>query len=102
MNTTFDITPYQSGGGLLKIKGNLTIKNCNQFKENLMKVTYSNGNFLLSLKDLEDIDMTGIQMIRSVRFFCKEAGKRLTIIWPQKEAIKNLLDRAGILKTIDK
>ena len=93
---------YPSGGGQLKLSGKLTVQQSPLIRDSLLEILNSNGNYLLSLRDAEEMDLSMVQLLWSLRHAFKTAGRRLTITWPQQESLSQLLSKTGLLQALKK
>jgi anti-anti-sigma regulatory factor len=102
MKTDFELKTFPSGGGQLKVKGELTVKHSKLFRKNILELLPGTGNYFISLRDVVEIDVSAVQMIWVLQSEFKNAGRRLTISWPQLESVKQILSKTGILQSMQK
>jgi anti-anti-sigma regulatory factor len=102
MRTEFELKSFPSGGGQLKVTGDLTVKHSKTFKEHILELLPGKGNYLISLRDVKEVDVSTVQMIWALQKHFINEGRRLIISWPQPESAKQILGRTGVLESIQK
>jgi anti-anti-sigma regulatory factor len=102
MKTEFELKAFPSGGGQLKVTGPLTVRHGQIFKKQILHLLPGNGNYFISLRDVEEVDISAIQMIWSLQKQFITEGRRLTISWPQYTTVKQILGATGLLQSMQK
>ncbi|RLD57152.1 MAG: hypothetical protein DRJ01_14225 [Bacteroidetes bacterium] len=97
--TDFKITQKinkQSGIANIEIQGSLTIENCDSIKNKFIKA-YNNFNELnITLKNIDKIDLTTIQLLYSIAKPDNNTNKKITFNTDFPEQIINLLKTTGL------
>jgi anti-anti-sigma regulatory factor len=101
-NPQFTLTLFPAGGGQLKVTGCLNVQHSIAFKQQLTTLLTTGGNFFLSFRDVDEMDISALQMLWSLRKEFISTGRRLTISWPQKESQQQLLGKTGLLQVMQK
>jgi anti-anti-sigma regulatory factor len=102
MKTEFELKSFPSGGGQLKVTGALTVKHSRSFKEYILELLPGKGNYLISLRDVKEVDVSSVQMIWALQRHFINEGRRLIVSWPQPETAKQILGKTGILESMQK
>jgi anti-anti-sigma regulatory factor len=90
-------TKKQKGGGMqLIVKGELTVQNSMALKESLTSMLIHQGEIKISLRDVQTLDVSSIQLLLAFRKTLDLFERSCIIIWPENKAIEELLYKSGI------
>lgn len=81
----------------VKMKGDMTIENLVDVKKEILKALPKNGNVTLFLKEIEKIDIAGLQMVMALQKQLHDSNNSLTIFWPDNKEIKQSLEKLGFV-----
>jgi anti-anti-sigma regulatory factor len=84
----------------LLIEGDLCIKNAVAIKQILQSIKLKGDSMTFQLKNVERIDITFIQLIRSFRIFLKDSGVETFIKTDLNQETERLLRNAGFDNTL--
>ena len=85
----------------VELNGNLNVSNISAIKKELNSVVKNNKAILLSISDVEDADLTIVQLIVSFRQKCQTENIDLKTNFDLSEETKELFDRAGFTNIIN-
>lgn len=101
-NGIIEITKDNNGvsKATLKFENELTYTNVVNLKEEVIKHFHEFDQIHIHANLLQ-IDLTGIQLLYSVRNTCLKAKKQLTVSLKMNEELENLLVRSGFKELIN-
>jgi ABC-type transporter Mla MlaB component len=88
------------GKNSLAIAGSLTVDASMHFRSQLQQLLSENMPVEISLKELNAIDVSGIQLIRSFAEECMNKGLPINVVPLENKEIINLLALTGLLGVI--
>jgi hypothetical protein len=87
----------QKGNALQMVcSTDFSIANAQVIKKCLLMSVTRTGDEVLSLCEATSIDLTGIQLAFAWKQILKQQNRRGTVLLPEKEGIKDLLQKTGI------
>ena len=82
----------------LQILGNLTIKNSDSLKKKLIESENKYNELNITLKDIERIDISVMQLFYSLKKICYEKNKKIIFSTHFSDEISELLKHSGLDK----
>ncbi|MCK5823175.1 MAG: STAS domain-containing protein [Bacteroidales bacterium] len=82
----------------IEIQGNLTIKNSDSLKKKLIESEEKYNELNITLKDIEKIDVSAIQLFYSLKKNCNEKNKKIIFNTHFSDEISELLKHSGLDK----
>lgn len=82
--------------GRLQLSGELTVKNAQEIKENVLKALQSFKQLEILIAQPEAIDITLFQMMESARLSAHQHKKKLTLTYQLPEELQALWVKAGL------
>jgi len=79
-------------------QGKLTIEKASQFREELVSALAEASTLLIDLSDVEEIDLSGVQLIYSARRSAIAKGKELHLVGLAQPAVAKRLAAGGFLR----
>ena len=84
---------------VLNLGGEVTVRNVRDVHVHLCDILRHNDAVALGVAQLEDCDLTIVQLIESARRSASRDGKTLTLADAPSGALLNVLERAGMVGT---
>lgn len=78
--------------------GDFTVTHAEFIKKELLDSAARKGDEILSLSNAKSIDVSGIQLAYSWKKILEAQGRQATVLLPQSENIKDLLEKTGLTK----
>lgn len=82
----------------IEIQGNLTINNSESIKKKLIEAINNFNELNITLKDIEKIDVSAIQLFYSLKKICNEKNKKIIFNTRFSDEISELLKHSGLDK----
>jgi anti-anti-sigma regulatory factor len=98
MKTKFEIKKQKSGDITLMVRGDLCVQAGYEFKGHLSSLLSVTGDVIISLEEIQTIDVSAIQLLYVFKKTWK--GKSLTIMWPQQGQTRDLILKTNIEKVL--
>lgn len=96
METNILSTTQSDNGTLIICQNDFCVLHAEVIKDTLLQSLQRSGDETLSLTDATSIDVSGIQLVFSWRKALQAQGRKATVLLPQTESIKDLLEKTGI------
>jgi ABC-type transporter Mla MlaB component len=90
----------KSGTCLITVKGDLTAQYSAEFKQCLQQCLVQGGTFEISLKHINAIDVTALQLIQSFKNDFPDHGSIIQLHPPEDKNIYELLVRSGLIQIV--
>lgn len=102
MKAEFKIKKSKSEGVTLWVKGDLTVSYSKEFKDRLLEllIAPSKGSVEISLREVTAIDVSAIQLLRVAGLELLKGGNKISMIWPDNEALNTLITKTGIKQAL--
>jgi hypothetical protein len=84
----------------LIFEGDLGIKNAQGIMKTLQALTFSGDSVIMTVKNVEKLDITFIQTIRAIRTALEKDGKKTSIVLELPLEIERLLINTGFDKRL--
>lgn len=98
MQTTeyIQLTTLSPGSGRLQLSGELTVKNAQEIKENLLKGIQSFKQLEILVDQPEALDITLFQLLEATKKSIYKQKKKLTLTYRLSDDIHELCRKAGL------
>jgi anti-anti-sigma regulatory factor len=77
--------------------GELTVRTISDTHQKLTSELRNTDSLLIDVREVDDVDLTFVQLIESARRSASKDGKRLAMAAPFPPALRDLLERGGFL-----
>lgn len=67
----------------LNLKGQMTVKNAGKLRQELLKALEQNTAIAIHLNEVNEVDLTSLQLLCSAHQYAQQKGKRLSLIDPE-------------------
>ncbi len=83
---------------ILRLEGNLTINEAEERRRELLEALHQQDRLTLDCRDLDRVDVAGIQLLLALRASAIQAGKSLRLIAASTSLLRLTLASAGLCK----
>jgi anti-anti-sigma factor len=89
------------GSAVITLSGNLTISNSEKIQHSLIEAFKLSINISIEINEIENIDLSFIQLIYSLSKESKNFGKNINITSKLNEDMRLLIENAGFSKLLN-
>ncbi|MBF0136277.1 MAG: STAS domain-containing protein [Magnetococcus sp. DMHC-1] len=97
----YTLTVEDSGTGTLTLSGDLTIQHAQELKEALHDAIVQTMHLNLNFKDVDRVDLAGIQLLCSAHRSILERKKTLALVSPVPDTFKEAIRTSGFDRCIE-
>ncbi|MBF0155065.1 MAG: STAS domain-containing protein [Magnetococcales bacterium] len=97
----YTLTVEDSGTGTLTLTGDLTIQHAQELKESLLEATLQSMHLNLNFKDVERVDLAGLQLLCAAHRSLLGRKKTLAVVSQVPDSLKEAVKAAGFDRCID-
>lgn len=96
-----DLEITRSGAAsVLKLKGNWTVERAVELKPSLLEALNSSEHILIDIEDLEEADLSALQLLCRAHHESIRLGKQLAFQTLKSESLRRTVRDAGLVRTI--
>ncbi|MBF0426185.1 MAG: STAS domain-containing protein [Magnetococcales bacterium] len=97
----YTLNVEDSGTGTLTLTGDLTIQHAQELKESLLEAALQSMHLNLNFKDVDRVDLAGLQLLCAAHRALLERKKGLTVVSQVPDVLKEAIKTAGFENCID-